>query len=86
MPPQHNTLINQQRGVPIRCTVLYWEKKMIADKCTPVLLRLFWGLAYLSKCLAMVDLSTVTLEDGSTTGSDISVLMMGSRNSSQASA
>lgn len=45
-----------------------------------------WGLAYLSKCLAMVERSTVTLEDGSTTGSDISVLMMGSRNSSQASA
>lgn len=45
-----------------------------------------YGLAYLSKCLAMVDLSTVTREDGSTTGSDISVLMMGSRNSSQASA
>lgn len=43
MPPQHNTLINQQRGVPIRCTVLYWEKKMIADKCTPVLLRLLLG-------------------------------------------
>lgn len=49
-------------------------------------LRLKGSVWSLSRCLAMVDLSTVTLEDGSTTGSDISVLMMGSRNSSQASA
>lgn len=34
----------------------------------------------------MVDRSTVTREEGSITGSDIRVLMIGSRNSSQASA
>lgn len=46
----------------------------------PVLLN-----RYLSRCLAMVALSTVTREEGSSTGSVIKVLMMGSRNSSQAS-
>lgn len=34
----------------------------------------------------MVDRSTVTREEGRITGSDIRVLMIGSRNSSQASA
>lgn len=62
------------------------EEKDDRKQTECVVLRLRPGLAHLSRCLAMVDLSTVTLEDGSTTGSDISVLMMGSRNSSQASA
>lgn len=42
-------------------------------------------IAYLRRCLAMVDLSTVTREEGSITGSTISVLIIGSRNSSGAS-
>lgn len=43
-------------------------------------------VADLSRCLAMVERSTVTLDEGSSTGSSISVDMMGSRNSSGASA
>lgn len=41
---------------------------------------------YLRRCRAIVERSTVTRDEGRITGSDISVLMMGSRNSSQASA
>ena len=40
---------------------------------------------YLNKCLAIVDLSTVTLDEGKITGSFIKVPIIGSKNSSGAS-
>lgn len=42
-------------------------------------------VTHLSKCRAIVERSTVTLEEGSSTGSSIRVDMMGSKNSSGAS-
>lgn len=44
-----------------------------------------WDVTNLRRCLAIVERSTVTLEEGRTTGSSISVDMIGSKNSSGAS-